>query len=60
MRFTLFTLLVALFAAVAMAVPPKMISVIISFPNDTPDHIVQSAKDMVTKAKGKITHEYSE
>jgi hypothetical protein len=60
MRFALFTLVVALLAAVAMAVPPKFVSVIMSWPNDTPDSVVQAAKDMVRKTKGEVTHEYGE
>jgi hypothetical protein len=60
MRFALFSIIIALFAAVTMAVAPELHSVIISFPNETPDHVVQSAKDMVLAGKGKITHEYSE
>jgi hypothetical protein len=59
MRFALFSAIIALFAAVAMAVAPKLYSVIISFPKNTPDHVVESAKDMVRANKGKITHEYS-
>ncbi|KAF2688637.1 hypothetical protein K458DRAFT_414369 [Lentithecium fluviatile CBS 122367] len=59
MRFALLSIIVALLAALAMAVPPKLHSVIISFPNDAPDHLLQAAKDMVLKGKGKITHEYN-
>ncbi|PVI08639.1 hypothetical protein DM02DRAFT_608012 [Periconia macrospinosa] len=43
----------------AAAVVP-MHSVIISFPAEAPDHLLQKAKDAVIAAKGKITHEYSE
>ncbi|KAF2640779.1 hypothetical protein P280DRAFT_469489, partial [Massarina eburnea CBS 473.64] len=59
MRFTLFSFFVAaLFALTTMAVAP-MHSVIISFPKDAPDSLLQSAKDRVIAAKGTITHEYS-
>ncbi|KAF1961376.1 hypothetical protein CC80DRAFT_488666 [Byssothecium circinans] len=59
MRFTLFSLIVAaLFAMTTLAVAP-MHSVIISFPKEAPDSLLQSAKDQVVAAKGKITHEYN-
>jgi hypothetical protein len=58
MRFATLSVLTALFAATTMAVAPQR-SVIISFPNDTPDHIVEEAKEGIRKAKGVITHEYS-
>jgi hypothetical protein len=51
MRFTLFALLVALFATFAMAVAPQR-SVIISWPNNTPDEIVEQSKEAIRKAKG--------
>ena len=60
MRFAFFSTLIALLAAVAMAVPANFVCVIISFPNGTPDSVVDAAKAMVLKTKGKITHEYSE
>ncbi|KAI9889085.1 MAG: hypothetical protein M1814_005809 [Vezdaea aestivalis] len=47
------------FAAVAQAVPPETKSVLVSYPNDTPDYILSSAKDAVRAAGGIITHEYS-
>ncbi|KAL6707044.1 hypothetical protein ACN47E_004796 [Coniothyrium glycines] len=58
MRFTILSLLLASLAAFAMAVAPQR-SVIISWPNDTPDHIVEDAKEAIRKAKGVITHEYN-
>jgi len=60
MRFALFSLIVALLAAVAMAVPPEYISVIVSWPNGAPESIVQSAIKTVEKDGGKVTHKYSE
>ncbi|KAH6642424.1 hypothetical protein C7974DRAFT_420714 [Boeremia exigua] len=58
MRFATLAGLTALFAATTMAGAPQR-SVIISFPNDTPDHIVEEAKESIRKAKGVITHEYN-
>ncbi|PSN68389.1 hypothetical protein BS50DRAFT_492475 [Corynespora cassiicola Philippines] len=58
MRFALFAFLFALLAACTMAVAPLK-SVIVSFPNDTPDHIVDEAKEAIRKAGGQITHEYN-
>jgi len=57
MRFVLTTLFVALLAAFAMAAQHK--SVIMSWPNDTPDSVVEAAKQAIIDAKGVITHEYS-
>jgi len=58
MRFVIFSLLVALLATFAMAVAPQR-SVIISWPKDTPDEIVEQAKEAIRNAKGVITHEYN-
>jgi hypothetical protein len=58
MRFTLFALVVALFATFAMAAAPHR-SVIISWPNNTPDEIVEQSKEAIRKAKGKTTLGYS-
>jgi hypothetical protein len=59
MRFALTALSAALFAAFAMAAAPHK-SVIMSWPNDTPDSVVEAAKQAIIDAKGVITHEYSE
>jgi hypothetical protein len=60
MHLTLSTLLVLLFAAIAMAVAPTFHDVIISFPKDAPSHLLEDAKKKVKDTKGaKITHEYS-
>ncbi|CAI6333900.1 unnamed protein product [Periconia digitata] len=59
MRFTLASFLVAVFFAMTTAAVVPMHSVIISFPADAPDHLLQQAKDAVIDAKGKITHEYN-
>jgi hypothetical protein len=60
MRFAFISFFITVFAAVAMAVAP-LHSVIISFPNETPDvdNLLAKAKDAVRAAKGEITHEYS-
>jgi hypothetical protein len=54
MRFAILTLLVALFATYVMAAAPQR-SVIVSWPNDTPDEIVEQSKEAIRKAKGKRT-----
>jgi hypothetical protein len=52
MRFAILTFLIALFATYAMAAAPQR-SVIVSWPNDTPDEIVEQSKEAIRKAKGK-------
>ncbi|KNG50345.1 protease propeptide inhibitor [Stemphylium lycopersici] len=58
MRFAILSVLVALFATFVMATAPHR-AVIISWPNDTPDEIVEQSKDAIRKAQGVITHEYN-
>ncbi|KAG9195691.1 hypothetical protein G6011_00812 [Alternaria panax] len=58
MRSAVFSLLVALLATVVMATAPHR-SVIISWPKDTPDEIVEQSKEAIRQAKGVITHEYN-
>ncbi|PMD26515.1 hypothetical protein NA56DRAFT_667788 [Hyaloscypha hepaticicola] len=50
---SIFTLITMVLAALQ---PQK--SVIVSYPNDTPDSIVDQAKDAIIAAGGVITHEY--
>lgn len=50
---SIFTFITMVLAAVQ---PQK--SVIVSYPNDTPDSIVDQAKDAIIAAGGVITHEY--
>lgn len=52
MRTAFIPLVVSLFATVAMGLAPHR-SVIISWPNDTPDEIVEQSKEAIRKAKGK-------
>ncbi|KAK2873437.1 hypothetical protein FQN49_002378 [Arthroderma sp. PD_2] len=37
----------------------QMKSIIVSYPQGTPDSVVQDAKKAITDAGGKITHEYT-
>ena len=59
MRFAFVTFLVTIFFVMTTAAVVPMHSVIISFPAEAPDHLLQNAKDAVIAAKGKITHEYN-
>jgi hypothetical protein len=55
MRYALFTLLVALLAACAMAVAPLK-RVIVSYPNETPQSVVDSAMEAIEKAVRSLSH----
>ncbi|KAF2085794.1 hypothetical protein K490DRAFT_67391 [Saccharata proteae CBS 121410] len=57
MKAFLISVLLALLAACVLAAAPHR-SVLISYPKDTPDHIVNQAKDAIVNAGGMITHEY--
>lgn len=50
-------LLVCLFALTAVALAPQK-AVIVTYPEDTPDSVLDQAKDAIRKAGGMITHEY--
>jgi len=56
MKFTILSILAFITVAMSAAQPQK--AVIISYPNDTPDSIIDQAKDAVLAAGGVITHEY--
>ena len=56
MKFT-FSILLA-FIAVALAATQPQKAVIISYPDNTPDKILDQAKQAITDAGGIITHEY--
>lgn len=58
MKFAIVTLLLSLFALTALAAPPQR-SVIVSYPDDTPNSVLDEAKAAVKQAGGMITHEYS-
>ncbi|KAF4554007.1 Hypothetical protein D9617_5g068820 [Elsinoe fawcettii] len=58
MRFALTVLSTALLAVMAQAAAP-MRSVLISYPSETDDSVVQKAKEEIEAAGGKITHEYT-
>jgi len=42
----------------AMATPQPQKNIIVSYPDETPDSVVQQAKDAIISAGGTITHEY--
>lgn len=56
MKFTIFSILAMATVALAVATPQK--AVIVSYPNDTPDSVVEQAKNAIKAAGGIITHEY--
>jgi len=41
-----------------MATPQPQKNIIVSYPDETPDSVVQQAKDAIISAGGTITHEY--
>ncbi len=56
MKLNIFTSLSFITIALAASMPQK--AVIVSYPDNTPDSIVDQAKDAIIKAGGIITHEY--
>ncbi|KAK3074581.1 hypothetical protein LTR53_002859 [Teratosphaeriaceae sp. CCFEE 6253] len=58
MKFTFSCILLALFAALCLAAAPQK-QVIISYPADTPNSVLEQAKAEIIKAGGAIEHEYS-
>lgn len=50
-------LLACLFALAVVAISPQK-AVIVTYPEDTPDSILDQAKDAIRKAGGMITHDY--
>ncbi|RDL38414.1 Uncharacterized protein BP5553_02754 [Venustampulla echinocandica] len=56
MKFSL--LIFPALVAVALGVTMPLKAVIVSYPDDTPDSIVDQAKDAIKAAGGVITHEY--
>jgi Mrp family chromosome partitioning ATPase len=45
-------------AAVVLGAQMPQKAVIVSYPNDTPDSVLNQAKDAIKAAGGMITHEY--
>lgn len=58
MRFYLFTLIVAMLCAFAFAVSPQK-PIIVTFPQNTPQSVIDKAMDTLKQAGGIVTHEYS-
>lgn len=56
MKLSIFYLLALLTVVLSATVPQK--AVIISYPDSTPDGILDQAKDAIKAAGGIITHEY--
>lgn len=51
--------LLALTAATAFAASVAQKAVVISYPDETPQHVLDEAKEAILAAGGIITHEYS-
>jgi hypothetical protein len=56
MKFTILSILALITVVMAAAQPQK--AVIVSYPNDTPDSIVNQAKDAIIASGGRIIHDY--
>jgi hypothetical protein len=56
MKFSVFSILAFVVVALAATQPQK--SIIITYPDNTPDSIVEQAKNAVIAAGGMVTHEY--
>ncbi|TVY68809.1 Uncharacterized protein LSUE1_G004529 [Lachnellula suecica] len=56
MKLTLFAILALATVVLSAAKPQK--AVIVSYPDDTPDSVINSAMDAIKTAGGMITHEY--
>ncbi|KAL4912463.1 hypothetical protein BDW62DRAFT_194558 [Aspergillus aurantiobrunneus] len=48
-------------AAISLCLLPLALanSILVTYPKDTPDSVINSAKDSIKEAGGVITHEYS-
>ncbi|KAF2274168.1 uncharacterized protein EI97DRAFT_435277 [Westerdykella ornata] len=55
----LLSVLVAILATFAMAVAPPLKRVIVSYPNETPQSVVDEAMEAIVKAGGAIIHKYN-
>jgi len=58
MKLQLTLFLLAIVAAFALAQAPQ-VPVVVSYPEDTPQSVLEEAMDAIKKAGGIITHEYS-
>lgn len=59
-KFTSIALLaISLFAIPGLSTAAPQKSVIVSYPDDTPNDVIQQAMDAIKKAGGTITHEYN-
>ncbi|TGO66619.1 hypothetical protein BOTNAR_0057g00020 [Botryotinia narcissicola] len=59
-KFTSLALLtISLLAIPGLSTAAPQKSVIVSYPDDTPNDVVQQAMDAIKKAGGTITHEYN-
>jgi hypothetical protein len=56
MKISVLPILALVTAALAVTQPQK--AVIVSYPDETPDSVVEQAKDAIKAAGGFITHEY--
>ncbi len=56
MKFTIFSILAFVALALGVTMPQK--SVIVSYPDNTPDRVLDQAKNAIKAAGGMITHEY--
>lgn len=59
MKFYIISLLLALLAVTVSAVAPQK-AIIVTYPEHTPNSVVQDAMNAIIEAGGVITHEYSE
>jgi hypothetical protein len=57
MKFSILLPILALIT-VSMAVTPPQKAVIVSYPDNTPDSVVEQAMEAIKAAGGFITHEY--
>ncbi|KAI4736367.1 hypothetical protein E4T50_13134 [Aureobasidium sp. EXF-12298] len=57
MKFTIHLLLIAFLMALAYAATDSK-QVIVSYPKDTPDSVIEHAMSVIKEAGGIITHEY--
>ena len=56
MRFAILSLLAVATMTLGAALPQK--NIIVSYPDETPDSVVEQAKEAIKAAGGMITHEY--